>query len=111
MSAPLVIRGGPKRALVQAKSFAATVTPSGTSSMGMDEKTETCRSGVGVRRCRAERETGAKSRSRGPGRLPLRCQRTRRSPWASWVTNSMVAVPSSTTTRSWARVMVRSSCT
>ncbi len=111
MSALLVTRGGPKRARVQAKSLAVTVTPSGVSVTGMEEKTSTRRPALGVRRRRAEEETGAKSRSRAPGRPPLRCQRTRRSPRASWATNSIVAVPSSTTTRSLARVIVSSSCT
>ncbi|AWW37963.1 hypothetical protein DN051_15985 [Streptomyces cadmiisoli] len=111
MSAPLEIRGGPKRARVQAKSFAVTVTPPGASSIGIEENTSTRRSAPGVRRRRAADDTGAKIRSRGRRRLPRRCQRTRRSPRASWVTNSMVAVPSSTTTRSRARVMLSSSCT
>ncbi len=67
---------------------------------------------AGVSRRRATADTGANTRSRGPGRPPLRCQRTRRSPRASWPANSMVAVPSSTTTTtSGARVMVSSSCT
>ncbi len=66
---------------------------------------------AGVSKRRATADTGANTRSRGPGRPPLRCQRTRRSPRASWPANSMVAVPSSTTTTSGARVMVSSSCT
>jgi len=107
----LETRGGPKRARVQVKSFAVTVTPSGIFSIGMEEKISTVRSGVGVSRRRAEEDTGANSRSRGPGRPPLRCQRTRRSPWASWVTNSIVAVPSSTTTSSRAFVRVSRSWT
>ncbi len=111
MSAPLVMRGGPKVARVQANSFGVIVTPSGVVSIGIEEKTSTVRRGLGVRRRRAAEETGAKIRSRGPGRPPLRCQRTRRSPLASWATNSIVAVPSSTTTSSRALVMVSRSCT
>ncbi|CAM5442970.1 hypothetical protein SGRI78S_04018 [Streptomyces griseus subsp. griseus] len=89
--------GGPKRARVQAKVFGVTAMPGGAST-GMAVNTWTVWCSVGVKRRRAVAVTGARTSSRGPVR-PRRCQRASRSPRASWATNSMVAVPSSTTVR------------
>ena len=73
-------------------------------STGIEVNTSTRRAAAaGVKRRRAVAETGRVDQlATRPGRPPppTRCQRTRRSPRASWATNSMVAVPSSTTTSS-----------
>lgn len=82
----------------------------GRASTGIAVNTSTVRVLDGVKRRRAVAVTGARTRSRAP-EVPRRCQRTSLSPRASWATNSIVAVPSSTTVRRRARTIVRSSCT